>query len=299
MKFSTEKELQNYCLRVLRSKGIQCSEEVECGDIRADIVIPQAVIELKKVLNREGIYQALGQATAYNRHLKRPEIWLVGQRPIAVQERAQAERLAQEIEQDRSITVSFIDDPFWEESMPYQNLFAGLTMNMNRSLGFVSGCAIALIIGGIAASRSLSSSPPTSPSSSSAPVTSSSFFQNPILRSDDEDAPGLASSANPPLAQQVQQVEEPYLNEQQGHRLTSCQGHSFANFREFPSLSPTAILGAVEAGQTVQLTGRQIESDGVLWYEAIAPQLRQVIESSAQNKLDPNQVGWIASCFVN
>jgi hypothetical protein len=116
LRFSSERDLQNHCIRVLRSKGIQAKYEVWNGDIRADIVTSRAVIECKKVLDRESIYQAYGQASAYQRNLKREEIWIVGQYPIDLIAKAQAIKIAKEVEKNAKVTVSFIDDDeFWKE----------------------------------------------------------------------------------------------------------------------------------------------------------------------------------------
>jgi hypothetical protein len=113
-RFETEKALQDYCLMVLRSKGIQAKEEVWNGSIRADIVTSTAVIELKKVLNREALYQALGQAKAYQNNLGKKEIWIVGQYPQSSTEKEQAIKIARELEKDETVIVSFIDDDeFW------------------------------------------------------------------------------------------------------------------------------------------------------------------------------------------
>jgi hypothetical protein len=115
-RFSSERELQDYCIRVLRSKGIHCKAEVWNGDIRADIVTSRAVIECKKILDRDSIYQAYGQAQAYRQNLKREEIWIVGQYPIDLRAKEQAIKIAQEIEKNANVTVSFIDDDeFWNE----------------------------------------------------------------------------------------------------------------------------------------------------------------------------------------
>ena len=103
-------------MRVLRSKGIPCKEEVWNGDIRADIVTSKAVIECKKTLDRESIYQAYGQAQAYRQNLKREEIWIVGQYPTDPRAKEQAIKIAKEIEKNSQVTVSFIDDDeFWNE----------------------------------------------------------------------------------------------------------------------------------------------------------------------------------------
>lgn len=76
-------------------------------------------------------------------------------------------------------------------------------------------------------------------------------------------------------------------------------GESNANFRQFPSLDPASVLGVVAYSESVSLTGRTIQGDGVTWYEAIAPALYPSPDPGAQNRLESNQVGWIASCFVN
>jgi hypothetical protein len=115
MKFQSEADLQEHCLTVLRSKNIRASSEVWVGGIRADIVTPDAVIELKKVLDRDSLYQALGQAHAYNASLHRSQIWLVGQSPADPFTRAQAEKIAREIERNDRVRVSFVDqDEFWQ-----------------------------------------------------------------------------------------------------------------------------------------------------------------------------------------
>ncbi|WP_458651607.1 hypothetical protein [Sivoneniella epilithica] len=80
-----------------------------------------------------------------------------------------------------------------------------------------------------------------------------------------------------------------------------CNGSpsSGANFRQYPTLDSSAILGAVESGQTIWLTGQRIKSDGVVWYESINPMpLAPTTDSTAQNKLKAYQVGWIADCFL-
>jgi len=134
-RFSTERELQDHCLRVLKSKGIHCREEVWNGDIRADIVTSKAVIECKKTLDRESIYQAFGQAQTYRQNLKREEIWIVGQYPTDLASKTQAIKIAKEIEKNANVTVSFIDDDeFWNETYSkgewetwrYLCLFVGL-----------------------------------------------------------------------------------------------------------------------------------------------------------------------------
>lgn len=70
------------------------------------------------------------------------------------------------------------------------------------------------------------------------------------------------------------------------------------NFRQFPSRVSSTILGAVNPGQMLRLAGRTAFADGVEWHQAISPALVPATTPGAQNRLDPNQVGWIAACFV-
>lgn len=79
-----------------------------------------------------------------------------------------------------------------------------------------------------------------------------------------------------------------------------CNGtpSSGANFRQYPAMDSNAILGAVDAGQMIWLTGRRIKSDGVVWYEVVNPMpLAPATDPMSQNKLDAYQSGWIADCF--
>lgn len=113
MQFDSEAALQAHCLNVLKSRGIEAQEEVWTNGIRADIVTPECVYELKKVLNRETLYQALGQATAYNQNLNRKYICIVGQSPSDPNEFQQAIAIAKAISNE-NIRVSFVDrDLFW------------------------------------------------------------------------------------------------------------------------------------------------------------------------------------------
>jgi len=91
-----------------------------------------------------------------------------------------------------------------------------------------------------------------------------------------------------------------YTQNYQAHRITTCGAQeSKANFRAYSSLSPTAILGAVRHGDSLYLTVRQTYENGIAWYEAVAPSLFAVPDPRAINNTQPNQVGWIASCFVS
>ncbi len=77
--------------------------------------------------------------------------------------------------------------------------------------------------------------------------------------------------------------------------ISACDGRpGSAYYRSDPTLAEWAILGVVEQGEQVYLTDGTYEADGVFWYEAIAPSA--LTDSGKQ--ISPNQVGWIAGCFV-
>jgi hypothetical protein len=158
---------------------------------------------------------------------------------------------------------------------------------MNRSQIITAGGAIALMIGATAA---LSNSNQNSGSSSALAIQSSSMLPTPAAPSPERQ---ISPSPVPPPAA----TPTPHYYSRQ---ITTCAGaDSNANFRAYPSLDSRSVLGVVAYGQIVSLTGRTIQGDGVLWYEAIAPALSPSPDPGAQNRLEPNQVGWIASCFVN
>lgn len=118
MNFFTERELQDYCLLVLRSKGIAAQSEVWCGGLRADIVIDRAVIELKKTLTRDAIFQAVGQGERYQKRLKKEELWIVGQMPKDDESARSALHTARELAKE-GIRVSFVDrDAYWQAIEP-------------------------------------------------------------------------------------------------------------------------------------------------------------------------------------
>jgi hypothetical protein len=105
----------------------------------------------------------------------------------------------------------------------------------------------------------------------------------------------LANSPDPVSSQAPQSGTQSNLL-----RIHTCNGEvSRANFREFPTLNPSAILGEIKWGDSVRLKGRVIQAEGVMWHEAIAPALASSREPAAQNQLEPGQTGWIAGCFVN
>jgi hypothetical protein len=116
MRFSTERELQNYCLEVLKSKGIEAKQEVMTGGLRADIVTDSAVLELKKTLTRDAIFQALGQGSIYQKRLGKRELWIVGMSPRDSEQLRSAQHTANELARE-GVKVSFVDvDSYWNKS---------------------------------------------------------------------------------------------------------------------------------------------------------------------------------------
>ncbi|NJL19757.1 MAG: hypothetical protein HC895_01365 [Leptolyngbyaceae cyanobacterium SM1_3_5] len=143
MNFSTEAELQEYCLTVLRSKGINARSEVWCGGLRADIVIDRAVIELKKTLTRDSIFQAVGQGKIYQSRLKKKELWIVGQVPKDSDSFKSALHTAKELEKE-GIRVSFVDrDAYWQGDT-YQLLLPQLP---RLSLDWLERYRVAIAVG--------------------------------------------------------------------------------------------------------------------------------------------------------
>ena len=157
---------------------------------------------------------------------------------------------------------------------------------MNRAQIITAGGAIALMIGATAA---LSNSNQNSGSNSALAVQSSSMLSLP--------SPVAPPPVQPPApSPPAPAVPFPTYYSQQ---IRTCAGNeSNANFRAFPSLDPRSILGVVAYGESVQLTGKVTQGDGVTWYEAIAPELYPSPDAQVQNKLEAGQVGWIASCFI-
>jgi hypothetical protein len=158
---------------------------------------------------------------------------------------------------------------------------------MNRILLLGTAGTIALVVGGKMAlnQHSPSNSALAYGENSSPPVQANTILQPGTTR-----APSSSPAPISPIP------EQPVYYSQ---RITTCAGsESNANFRQYPTLDPTSVLGVVAYGDSVQLTGRTMQSDGVVWYEAIAPDLYPSPDAGAQNRLNAGQIGWIASCFV-
>lgn len=161
-----------------------------------------------------------------------------------------------------------------------------LLLGTAGALACLCGARIALVVGGRMALNQHSpfNSALAYGESSSSPVQANTLLQLGTTR---------ASSSPAPISPVPKQPA--YYSQ----RITTCAGsESNANFRQYPTLDPTSVLGVVAYGDSVQLTGRTIQSDGVVWYEAIAPDLYPSPDAGAQNRLEPKQIGWIASCFV-
>jgi hypothetical protein len=267
LRFSSEKQLQDYCLAVLRSKGIPAQAEVWCGNVRADIVTDRAVMELKKVLDRNAIYQAYGQAMVYQKFFNKAEVWLVGQTPNDPTERATAFTVAKEISA-HNVKVSFIEsDSFWRMrtiALPVSfNVFN--CSNLSRqSAGILLVILSAFIFSAFDFFRGqfVDSEVGHSSLDATVPVSTTPPIQ---------EVPNRLNA--PPSAAPLVQIK-------------GCNGGSIANFRRSPTLDGAVVFGVLQVGDAVQPTGRIAQADGVTWIEATAPVQY------------PNQVGWVAACFV-
>lgn len=284
MRFSTEKALQDYCLQILQRKGIPAQAEVWTkSGIRADLVTDDAVIEIKKVLTREAIWQASGQAQAYQRDLQRPLVWIVGQLPTDRAAQATARTIAQVVAQD-GCRVSFIEeDPFWQDTRRNWLNFGSLRpisaetvtdlprssalVEVGKLLAVVLGLSVVAIASTTLRRSSLSAVRVDAPS---ADQTLPADLAPPLASAPIAPATPIASPANWPAVQ-----------------VQFCHGQNApANFRSQPALNPEFVIGTLQLGETVYPTGQQVQREGIVWSEAIAPSLY------------PNQVGWMAVCFL-
>lgn len=110
-----EEDIRTYIENWLRQKGIATEREVACGNgVRADLVTPDTVIEVKKQLTRGTIYQAYGQGVAYQTLLKKPKLIIIGLAPSSEARYQEAQRIAENVRSDK-VEVVFIDkDPKWK-----------------------------------------------------------------------------------------------------------------------------------------------------------------------------------------
>jgi len=111
--FELEEHLQDHCIAVLQQKGIPCNKELYLNGLRADIVTPDAVIECKKILTRDAIWQAYGQAREYADRTGKPRVIIVGQSPNS--EKALNVAMCTADQLKGKAEISFVDsDPYWQ-----------------------------------------------------------------------------------------------------------------------------------------------------------------------------------------
>jgi hypothetical protein len=109
MELKQEEDIRNYIEARLKQQGISTEREVVCGNgIRADLVTPDTVIEIKKQLNRGAIYQAHGQGVTYQKLLNKPKLLIIGLAPPSESKYQAAQRIAENIRTD-GVEVVFLD----------------------------------------------------------------------------------------------------------------------------------------------------------------------------------------------
>ncbi len=113
-----EADIRDHVEFWLKQQGIAVEREVSCGNgIRADLVTPDMVIEVKKYLNRGTIYQAHGQGIAYQKHLNKPKLLIIGFAPASETRYQEAQRIAENIRTE-GVEIVFLDkDPQWAAAM--------------------------------------------------------------------------------------------------------------------------------------------------------------------------------------
>jgi hypothetical protein len=109
VKLVREEDIRTQIEAWLKQQGISVEREVVCGNgIRADLVTPDMVIEVKKYLNRGALYQAYGQGAAYQKLLKKPKLLIVGLAPVTEAKYQEAQRIAENLCTD-AVKVVFLD----------------------------------------------------------------------------------------------------------------------------------------------------------------------------------------------
>lgn len=114
LRFESESDLVAVYQSYLQIRGIPTRLEVSCGKgFSADLVSQSTVWEAKLILDRDHLYQALGQVESYRSYLKLPKSAIFGLSPEDDIKRQQAKRIAQWlIEQHPHLWISFVDtDP--------------------------------------------------------------------------------------------------------------------------------------------------------------------------------------------
>lgn len=122
MKLVREEDIRTHIEAWLKQQGVSVEREVVCGNgIRADLVTPDTVIEVKKYLNRGALYQAHGQGAAYQKLLKKPKLLIIGLAPTTEAKYQEAQRIAENIRTD-AVEVVFLD----KDPKRVQAAFAGV-----------------------------------------------------------------------------------------------------------------------------------------------------------------------------
>ena len=111
-----ERDLQTYLMRCLQSRGYQVVDEVKSNGGRADIVsdyLGGSIIEVKKYLDRDTVYQAAGQLLVYGLGNKRKLVIMGFLTPDASKQES-AFTTANLICQDERYSVVFVNmDSQW------------------------------------------------------------------------------------------------------------------------------------------------------------------------------------------
>jgi hypothetical protein len=91
-RFDSEHELVQVYRGYLKARGVPTESEVSCGKgFAADLVSRETVWEAKLILDRESLYQALGQVESYRAHLKKPKSAIFGLTPEVNSKQATAQ----------------------------------------------------------------------------------------------------------------------------------------------------------------------------------------------------------------
>ncbi len=136
-----EKDLQEYIANRLKKRGFQVECEVQANGGRADIVSNWqggTIIEVKKYLDRNTIYQAFGQANLYglkNKH----KLVIMGFMAPDTQEQKSALNTASMIQQDPRVSVIFVNlDKDWLPGASYSQKSFALWRPSLPTLSFMS-----------------------------------------------------------------------------------------------------------------------------------------------------------------
>ncbi|MGG6267151.1 hypothetical protein ACQ4M3_13365 [Leptolyngbya sp. AN03gr2] len=113
--YKTEEELRRAIEKRLRAWQIPYEREVNVGvgNLRADIVTSDTVIEIKRVLTRSEIYQAKGQGLSYCTHLNRSRLVIIGQAPVQQSAYIQSLNIRSAVTEPH-VQIVFLDREPWK-----------------------------------------------------------------------------------------------------------------------------------------------------------------------------------------